>query len=301
MILCELSGLIKIAKESLQKMKRYTLKCKRKDLTMKLVLLGDLHYPTLESSDAEGIQIRNTLFQTLFQCLAEEKADAYICVGDLTNSGTLQDLKNLIDLSELLNSPFYFVMGNHDTYGCSKEDFIKISQKKRYYAVDMPQANLYFVDTTLESRVDDWIGIMDDEEYLWLQEKVRKSTKPIFIIAHHPVSNTTRRSDERKLQLHENMWDILNQKPKGIYINGHNHLHSIVKQRGWLFIQTGDFLSHLDYRILCFDGHRGTIETKSLKDRLVGVDQLTQKMKRYTKYSDLSYPNEDLNCEFILE
>ena len=268
---------------------------------MKLVLLGDLHYPTLEDGDVQGIQLRDALFQTLFQCVSEEKADMYISMGDLTNSGQVQDLEKLLHLTKTLPSPFYFIMGNHDTHGCTKEEFIHISKKNRYYDVHPPEADLYFIDTTLESRVDDWIGIMDDEEYTWLQENVKESRKPVFIIAHHPVMNTTRRSDERKLQLHENMWDILSQRRGGIYLNGHNHLHSIVKQNGWWFIQTGDFLSHLDYRVLNFDGRKGSVETKSLKGRLKGVSQLTKKMKRYTMCPDLSYPQGDLKCEFTLD
>ncbi|MEG0852929.1 MAG: metallophosphoesterase [Angelakisella sp.] len=267
---------------------------------MKLVLLGDPHYPTLDGDDDRGVHLRHELYQTLFECLAAENADAYISMGDLTNSGSTADLKDFISLSGSLNAPFYFVMGNHDTHGCTKEEFVHTSQRERYYAVETQEANLYFIDTTLEGRVDDWLGIMDDAQYQWLQKSVAASKKPVFIISHHPVENTTRRSDERKLYLHENMWQILSQRASGIYINGHNHYHSIVEQNGWLFLQTGDLLSHLDYRVIDFDGEMASVTTKSLKDKLVGADELAPKMKRYTRYVNLTYDKKDLECEFSL-
>ncbi len=268
---------------------------------MKLVLLGDPHYPTLDCRDVGRCEVRNKLYKTLFQCLAKEKADAYIALGDLTNSGKAEDLKEFLRLSEELNAPFYCVLGNHDTHGSTKAAFEQMTKRARYSCVEMPQAKLFFVDTTLETRIDDWIGIMDDEQYTWLKRNVADSKKPVFIIAHHPVENTTKRSDERKLYVHENMWEILKQKPGGVYINGHNHMHSIVKQGGWLFVQTGDFLSHLDYRVLQFDGENVLVTTKSLKDELVLADELTQSMEHYTHCTNLSYAKEDLECAFCIE
>lgn len=267
---------------------------------MKLVLLGDPHYPTLDYKDVRGCELRNELYKMLFQCMARENADAYIAVGDLTNSGKIEDLKEFLSFSEVLNAPFYFVLGNHDTHGSTKAEFVQASKCPRYRCIEMPQANLFFIDTTLERRIDDWIGIMDDEQYMWLKRCVADSKKPVFIIAHHPVENTTKRSDERKLYVHENMWEILEQKPGGVYINGHTHVHSIVKQRGWLFVQTGDLLSNLDYSVLQFDGENVTVTTNSLKDELVSADELTQSMDHYTRCANLSYAKEDLECTFCI-
>ncbi len=261
---------------------------------MKLVLLGDPHYPAVDTGDVQGCQIRRELYRTLFSRMAQEDADAYIAVGDLTNSGSAEDLNDFLQLSQELNAPFYFVLGNHDTHGCTKAEFLRVAKQERYFGVEMEQANLFFIDTTMETRVDDWIGIMDQTQYTWLKKGVAESDKPVFVVGHHPVWNTTRRSDERKLYVHENMWEILGQRAGGVYLNGHAHVHSIMEQRGWLFVQTADFLSDLDYRVLQFDGERVTVTTKACNDQEVLAHRLTQGMAHYTRCRDLSRTKEDL-------
>lgn len=265
---------------------------------MKLIVLGDLHYPTLDRDDTEGCQIRDTLYTNFFRHLSAEKPDAYICCGDLTNSGDLSDLHSLVQMSKVLPAPIHYVLGNHDTHGCSKAAFGKVIGRPPYYSVTTPQVKLIFLDTTLESCVEDWVGVLDATQYNWFMGEVQNSDNlPVVVVAHHPVGNTTRRSDEHRLRLDTDIWPILSQKPYGIYMNGHNHYHSIVQREHWLFLQTGDFLSHLDYRVVEYDGQKLTVATHSLGGDLEGTALLAQKMKRYTLYSNLCYDRCDLAWE----
>lgn len=265
---------------------------------MKLVVIGDLHYPTLEAGDDEARQIRDELYGSFFRIIAEEKPDAYICCGDLTNSGEKEDLLSLLRLTAVLPAPLYSVFGNHDTHGCSKEEFCRLAGMPPYYSVHMQGAKLIFLDTTMEGCVDDWMGVMDDAQQLWLEREMRNSGElPVALIAHHPIANTTRRSDERRLQLETDLWPILAQKCHGLYLNGHNHYHSIAEQGGWLFVQTGDFLSHLDYRTVELEGDSLKVQTHALRSELGGTDRLAPKMKRYTLYTDLQYDEGELSWE----
>lgn len=268
---------------------------------MKLLLLGDLHYPTLQDADADDLRVRQQIYEGLFRELDREDADGCVLLGDLTNSGVPADLQTVLTAAKAMRAPLYAVAGNHDTHGCSTAEFYAGLGTERYYAVELPQATLLLLDSTLESCLDDWLGVLDEPQYNWLQQKVRESTKPVFVVAHHPVCDTTRRSDERRLQLHADMWRVLGQRSGGVYLNGHNHYHSIAEQQGWLFVQTGDFPSHMDYRVLEFDGERVTVTTRSLRDRLPAFAQLAPKMPRYTLYTDLVYNDSELARQFQLK
>lgn len=265
---------------------------------MKLIVLGDLHYPMLEAEDLEACQIRTQLYTEFFKILAEEKPDAYLCCGDLTNSGTLDDLQALLGLARSLPAPLYSVLGNHDTHGCSKAEFCTTAGNPPYYSVHIGDTKLIFLDTTMESCVEDWVGVMDEAQQLWLEREVRNSEGlSVILVAHHPVENTTRRSDEHRLRLNVDLWPILSQKCCGLYLNGHNHYHSMASHSGWLFVQTGDFLSHLDYRIVETHGDRITISTHPRLDELGGTHCIAPKMKRYTLYTNLHYDQCELSWE----
>lgn len=264
---------------------------------MKLILLGDLHYPTLTDATPEDLQLRRNIYEGLFQALDAEQADACITLGDMTNSGVPEDLAAIQTFAKGMTAPLYAVAGNHDTHGCSRAELFGQLGTTPYYRVELPQARLLFLDTTLESCVEDWLGVLDTDQYQWLKGQVGTADKPVFIVAHHPVKETTRRSDERRLQLHADIWPILSQQAHGVWLNGHNHYHSIAAQQGWLFVQTGDFPSHMDYRVLELEGNHLTITTRSLRHLLPPIDPLTPRMQRYTLYHDLVYEEQALQAQ----
>jgi hypothetical protein len=70
---------------------------------------------------------------------------------------------------------------------------------------------------------EDWGGWVDKEQLQWFGGVVKASgTKPMLVFAHHPVHNTTKRSEREKGSIHASidMWSILEQKEGvGIYFN----------------------------------------------------------------------------------
>ncbi len=129
---------------------------------------------------------------------------------------------------------------------------------------------IVFLDTAKEMDVNDWGGWVDDEQLQWFEEMVKASgTKPLLVFGHHPVYQTTARSERDKGSIHPDieMWRVLRQKKgTGIYFNGHTHVDSIVEQNNWTFIQLSACLDQHGFRIV-------EIADKEIRISAVDIDE----------------------------
>jgi hypothetical protein len=94
-------------------------------------------------------------------------------------------------------------------------------------------------------------------------------TKPLLVFGHHPVYNTTARSEKEKGSIHPgiDMWSILNRKKGiGVYFNGHTHVDSIVAQNNWTFVQLSACLDQHGFRIVEFTEEEIRISTVDVTD-----------------------------------
>ncbi len=236
---------------------------------MKLLLMGDLHYPYLEQVNQETLEAREAFFSGFLKEFLEAEADYHISLGDLTNQGHSEELEYVY--SHIKQSPrsFIHVLGNHDVYLQPKNSVFQITGQQRYHSIDTDRALLVFLDTTKEMNWEDWGGEIDAEQLEWLEEQVVKSgDKPIMVFGHHPVYDTTTRSHMDKLSIHPDidMRAILQKKNgMGFYFNGHNHVHSIVQEGQWHFIQTAACLDHPCFRLV-------EIDEDQLKIKLIHVE-----------------------------
>lgn len=221
---------------------------------MKLVLMGDLHYHEIDKSIPGLLEARTAFYNTLLGRFLDMDADLHISLGDLTNFGSTLELQEVYELLQREDRTFIHVLGNHDLYWQTRMEVLEITGQQRYHAIDTDTAMLVFLDTAKELDFEDWGGWLDDEQLEWLEGMVKASgTKPLLVFGHHPVYNTTARSEKEKGSIHPSidMWRILNRKQGiGVYFNGHTHVDSIVAQNNWTFVQLSACLDQHGFRIV---------------------------------------------------
>lgn len=60
---------------------------------MRLILMGDLHYPYLEQSNDQLLEARERFYSQFLQKFLEIEADWHISLGDLTNQGVAEEIE----------------------------------------------------------------------------------------------------------------------------------------------------------------------------------------------------------------
>lgn len=259
---------------------------------MRLVLMGDLHYHEIDKSVPGLPEARTAFYHTLLGRFLDMDADLHISLGDLTNFGSSLELEEVYGLLQREDRNFIHVLGNHDLYWQTRREVLEITGQQRYHAIDTGTAMLVFLDTAKELDFDDWGGWLDDEQLQWLESKVEASgTKPLLVFGHHPVYNTTARSEREKGSIHPSidMWRILNRKKGvGVYFNGHTHVDSIVAQNNWTFVQLSACLDQHGFRIVEFADEAITISAVDITDAdvLENAPLLHQNMVHFSHNPD---------------
>lgn len=255
---------------------------------MKLVLMGDLHYHEIDKSIPGLSEARTAFYHTLLGRFLDMDADLHISLGDLTNFGSTLELQEVYELLQREDRTFIHVLGNHDLYWQTRREVLEITGQQRYHAIDTETAMLVFLDTAKEMDFEDWGGWLDDEQLQWLEEIVEASgTKPLLVFGHHPVYNTTARSEKDKGSIHPSidMWRILNRKKGvGVYFNGHTHVDSIVAQNNWTFVQLSACLDQHGFRIVELTDEELRISAVDITDAdvLENAPMLHQHMVHFT-------------------
>ncbi|GIQ63317.1 hypothetical protein PACILC2_18850 [Paenibacillus cisolokensis] len=221
---------------------------------MRLMLMGDLHYHDVDPAVPGWAEARDAFYEKLLGYFLETDADLHISLGDLTNSGSESELRDVYALLRRKERTFVHVLGNHDLYVQPRADVLRLTGGRRYHAIETDEAVLLFLDTAREMEPENLGGWIDEEQLQWFEEKVRTSaSRPLLVFAHHPVHRTTARSEADKGSIHPDieMWRILRQKQgSGVYFNGHTHVDSIVRQQGWTFVQLSACLDQPGFRIV---------------------------------------------------
>jgi Icc protein len=254
---------------------------------MRLVLLGDLHYHEIDHSIPGLLEARTVFYHTMLENFMNMEADLHISLGDLTNFGSALELQEVYELVRRKDKTFIHVLGNHDLYTQTRREVLEITGQQRYHAIDTETAMLVFLDTTKEMDIEDWGGWMEDEQLQWFSDMVDVSgSKPMLVFGHHPVYNTTARSETEKGSIHPSidMWHILNRKKGiGVYFNGHTHVDSIVAQNNWTFVQLSSSLDEHGFRIVECEEQQIRISAVDIADVDVAKHAalLHQHMSRY--------------------
>lgn len=222
--------------------------------SMKIAVIGDLHYPTVKEEYALSQRERQDFYESFMAHFFSVPADLYVSIGDLTNFGTQDELEGIYAIIDQHQKPFVHVLGNHDVYAMPREEVLKITKQDRFHSLSTESAVLAFLDTAQEQNYEDWGGTLDLEQQFWLADVVADSgNRPLLVFGHHPVYGTTKNSSKEKRSISPDipMWDLLNNKQNaGLYVNGHNHFNSIAALEQWTFLQIAAVLDEQAVRVI---------------------------------------------------
>ena len=138
--------------------------------------------------------------KTIEEVLALNPRPKYVlCLGDIAYltgkpeeyAAAKQGLASLEEAGMQLT----MTMGNHDrraNFAAAFPDKAAASElpHRMVYTVQTPRADFSLLDSLQEGdNHDKWItpGAIDDEQRAWLESKLAAATKPVFVMAHHPI------------------------------------------------------------------------------------------------------------------
>lgn len=229
-------------------------------MSLRIAVIGDLHYPNFEQN--HHTSARDEFYSRVLRSFLSYNADFHIAVGDVTHDGHTDQWTQLLHLvsqhhSDKARQTFRLILGNHDTLLAAKAKVQELTGQPRYFVEETPDCRLIFLDTTKESSPKDWGGLVDGEQLEWLKSLQQLPPKTTLVFGHHPFPETTTGSDEPMMNISndEEVFAVLRAlSPAGVYLNGHNHAHSIIEQHeqfpGWSFVQSASVLSSQSFRVI---------------------------------------------------
>ena len=221
------------------------------EVLLNFQVVSDIHYETGRASyqyPKFAEKFRNAL------AINEEKfpeSDALVVAGDVSYMGKEAEYEGFFgDLSRYGSAPVNIVaMGNHEyewdesgqkLTGRSDADFsIKKERYMRYVSeyTGISSETIYF-DTWVNDyhfivlNTEGWVNgngdaYISDAQLAWLKRALAQradENKPIFVIAHQPLSDTTNRSDAWPIgEASDQIKELFADYPQVIYFSGHVH------------------------------------------------------------------------------
>lgn len=238
--------------------------------TLKIAVIGDLHYPALEEAYVSIEEDRKVFYETFMERFFSVPADLYISIGDLTNYGLKEELDDIYEIINRHNKPFVHVLGNHDVCALTRDKVLSITGQQRFHSITTDAATLAFIDTEREQDLENWGGTLDSAQLDWLEGVVEESGEaPLIVFAHHPVHGTTTNSEKDKLCIPADIpiWELLSKKQgMGLYVNGHNHFNSVAIKEQWNFLQLAAVLDEQSIRTIEISDTHISVDSVELND-----------------------------------
>ncbi|GIN93765.1 hypothetical protein J22TS1_48160 [Siminovitchia terrae] len=263
---------------------------------MKIAVMGDLHYPSrngvTKRLEEHIIESRDSFYPNYLKSFFNQEADLYVSVGDLTNFGTKDEFEEVYEYIRSYNKPFYQTLGNHDVYSMPRREILELTKMNENFVIEEDDVVLLFLETGRELDTFNFDGWVTNEQLEWLEKVIDGSgEKTMIVFAHHPIYDTTARSNQDMLSIHPSidLWSVLNKKRgKGIYVNGHTHEDSIVEKENWAFVQISAVLDDQSVRILELDHDQVSVTTIDVSDdeSMKQATTIGNALERFTLFPD---------------
>ena len=179
-----------------------------------VALFSDTHVTRRPDSPFQ----RDGLARCVSEVLALNPRPAHVIIyGDLAHlTGEPDDYALLKERLAPLTAGgvrWHPVLGNHDRHEVFFKAFPEFARStvpgKWVSVVETPRADFILLDSCLDGPVQ---GSIDEPQRAWLRETLSRYTKPVFVGAHHPISET-------------GVDALLAATPACCgYIHGHNHV-----------------------------------------------------------------------------
>ena len=209
-------------------------------------MISDIHYADREPAGTRFYRQSLTKVQEAIDRMNQEKLDFAIELGDFKDqdavpneANTLKYLTDIESVFQKFKGPTYHVLGNHDTDGISKQQFLErventgIPKTKSYYSFN--QKGIHFVildgDFTKEGKAYDHGNFSWDDSFIpesqinWLKADLKENSLPVVVFVHQMLGHW--RDVKLEVQNAAAVRQILEQSGKVLCVfQGHVHEES---------------------------------------------------------------------------
>lgn len=174
-------------------------------------MITDVHYADREPGGTRFYRQSLSKVKEAIDKMNAEKLDFAIELGDFKDqdekpdeSRTLKYLSDIESVFQQFNGPTYHVLGNHDTDGISKQQFLErventgISKDKSYYSFTLKGVHFIVLDGnfTKDGKPYDhgnfsWNdAFIPNEEVTWLKDDLKANESPVVVFVHQMLEES---------------------------------------------------------------------------------------------------------------
>jgi 3',5'-cyclic AMP phosphodiesterase CpdA len=182
-----------------------------------------------------------------------------------------------VDIVQMLNCPWYFVLGDRDVQGLSTTDKLRIfgrdfkgkglAGEAPYWSLDVvSNIHLIGLDT---SRVDSSLGQISEPQLIWLQDDLNKNQGLMtIVVSHHPLLlpppyNAVALAEDNAIPQADLCRRILaNSKDVRLQLSGHLYVSKVLRESDiWYVCSSGLAVYPCSYRIFHAEAEKISMQT----------------------------------------
>lgn len=193
----------------------------------------------------------------------QPRPDIVLATGDLVDTGSADDYRQLVKLLAPLPMPLLPIPGNHDARAPLLAAFPEVARRVtmpfvQYTADDHP-LRLVALDTTEEDRIG---GVLCPERLEWIERTLAASSRPTIVFMHHPPFDSgIAANDDMRCEGAEALARIVARNPQvQAVLCGHLH-RSIARRWAGTLVITGAATAPTLELMIDGRGPRGWIDT----------------------------------------
>ncbi len=284
--------------------------------TLKFAQVSDIHFSTVREDNGYKLlsKTKPLLEDAICQINKENGISFVMITGDGIDRPNKESIEALTDVLNTLHSPWYYVLGNHDTTTdgyLNKTNIVKILQSKNphytfnstYYTFKPKAGYRLIVLDGAKNKGISSNGILPKEELIWLDEILQKSKNDVVLIfIHFPLLPPFESKNHEILNADE-FKTVLNKYNMPIAIfSGHYHMTKITKRGNILHVSTPSLAGYPNsFRIIEINNQRNKV-IFNFKFMETGLKDFQAKTKILTLGGARYYGKEkDRNTKVIIE
>lgn len=219
------------------------------DTQFTLVQISDLHIKAAGQLTYKVVDTYHALQQVTDQInRMSPSADAVVITGDLTDFGRDDEYRQVRQLLDTLQMPWFAIPGNHD----DRQAFCRAFADKSWCPIPAPALNwvnddyplrLIGLDSTIPGKPG---GSLDAQTLLWLEQTLQQAPdKPTIVMLHHPpFISGIGHMDRQRLDNPDELHKVISRHPQVIrLLCGHVHRY-MVSTLGNTLVCTAPGTSH---------------------------------------------------------